>query len=66
MTNRNREQLSFPGCKGRKVEDDKNGSVTLEFEASGKVEIERWINSWGEDVEVVRMGCGEKSFRYQL
>ena len=29
MTNRNREQLSFPGCKGRKVEADfSGGNVT--------------------------------------
>ena len=40
----------------QKLTKHKNGGVTLEFEASGKVEIERWIKSWGEDVKVVRMG----------
>ena len=36
--------------------EHKNGTVTLEFTATGRQEIERWIRSWGDDVEVVKIG----------
>lgn len=32
-----------------------DGSVTLTFRASGRIEIERWIRMWGDEVEVLRM-----------
>jgi len=30
-----------------------DGSLTLTFTATGRIEIERWIRGWGEDCEVV-------------
>ena len=33
----------------------KDGSLTLAFTASGRIEIERWIRGWGEECEVVSM-----------
>lgn len=32
-----------------------DGSVTLAFTATGRIEIDRWIRGWGEDCEVVGM-----------
>ena len=37
----------------QKIKMHENGDLTLEFTASGRVEIERWINSWGEECEVL-------------
>ena len=30
-----------------------DGSLTLRFQATGRIEIERWIRSWGDECEVV-------------
>ena len=30
-----------------------DGGLTMEFAASGRIEIDKWINSWGQDVQVL-------------
>lgn len=45
---------------GQKLTEHKDGSVTLEFTATGELEINRWIWSWGEEVEVVGINKCEK------
>ncbi|MDH4120506.1 MAG: WYL domain-containing protein [Deltaproteobacteria bacterium] len=37
----------------QKITQNKDGKITLSFTASGRVEIVRWILSWGADCEVL-------------
>jgi predicted DNA-binding transcriptional regulator YafY len=37
----------------QKLKRHKDGSLTLNFRASGRIEIERWIRGWGEECEVL-------------
>jgi len=37
----------------QKITKNKDGSITLSFTATGRIEIVRWILGWGEDCEVV-------------
>jgi predicted DNA-binding transcriptional regulator YafY len=39
----------------QKLKEYRDGSLTMEFTASGRIEIERWIRGWGEECEVVGM-----------
>ena len=37
----------------QKLTRHKDGSLTMTFTASGRIEIERWIRGWGEEVRIV-------------
>ncbi|MEI8351101.1 MAG: WYL domain-containing protein, partial [bacterium] len=37
----------------QQIRTRKNGAVELEFEAAGLFEVQRWVLSWGSQVQVL-------------